>query len=193
MRLRSYLELRYNCKFCTKNLLKDNSLPLFFLGFLTLLFLFTHLKLQICRHLGLLGSRLNVFPQVPLSGILGKWGGAAAEKGSASSGWVSVNHGVLQGFHMDCKVLTHEEAGRSACSSWGLLNIRNYCLKRCRCGSISFSPSKWGRDCLWQPQSHTALVPQGRQWHGGGAGFRIGNYNAYIVNSTWKFTNGFYN
>lgn len=88
-----------------------------FLRFLTLLFLFTHLKLQICRHLGLLGSRLNVFPQVPLSGILGKWGGAAAEKGSASSGWVSVNHGVLQGFHMDCKVLTHEEAGRSACSS----------------------------------------------------------------------------
>lgn len=169
-----------------------------FPGLLSLLFLWAHLQSQRYRHICLSGrfqwqvDWLYLLCRF-LSRILGKWSGVVAESGRVNSGWVSVNQSIFQWFHMDCKVFNHEEAGKRACSSWGLVNIRNYCLTRCRCGWISFSPSKWSCNCLWQPQNPTVLMSQGRQWCGGVADFRIENYNAYIVNSTWKFTNDFYN
>lgn len=74
---------------------------------------------------------------------------------------------------------------KRACSSWGLLNIRNYCLKRCRCGSL-FSPSNRAATAFDSLKLHSAQGPRADNEAGELLILGIENYNAYIVNSTWS-------
>lgn len=93
---------------------------------------------------------------------------------------------------MDCKVLNHKRLAKNKPSPhevWLILGIT-------ASNAAGVDPflsllANGVATAFWQCKSCTILMPRGRQWCWGDADFRTENYNGYVVNSTWKFTNDF--